>query len=292
MVGNREQSVNDIFMKLEIHGQIKIPEKAKRINIKEDERRHLSEDGCFSFVVIWCMMEENKRGENNMSGTEIINDIYNNVINLLKSEEAQIPTTAIMAAVGGTSPLSAIALETIKKISEVSDSIRLNMMLKGLAIGLNEETRLNELYNYVNTPERAFHVSNLFRQTLLSQSPIVCSIYGVILSEHVDSDSNLDYEDLIVLNALQTATDFEIRYMDDIFRNYILDGFIADEKMKKDGKCYDMVIEWGINNRVLQMQGGREVDGITTISGSPAINRCSTKLQGYINKARQYFRYS
>lgn len=191
-----------------------------------------------------------------------------------------MPPVAILAGMGG-------------ELASKADEIKLDSMLQGLSKGLNVETRLNELYSFINNPERAFMVSNLFRQTLLAQSPVVCCILGIILSDCIDNDHTLQYADLIILNSLQTATDFEIKYIKEIINNYVDDGYVDENAIEKSLMAteYYMTLEWCKTNRILGTTGMREINGMTIFSEFLIINTCTERFLDYIERARVFLEY-
>lgn len=229
-----------------------------------------------------------------------MNCIMNHVqkwIQLCK-EYSQSPEGKIAGEIAGGileigTPYAGLLFSSFKTIAEEADKIKLENILIGLADGLNMETRLNELYSFVKTPERAFLVANTFRQALLSHSQVVCCIYGLILSDCIRDNRDTSYEELIVYNALQTATDYEMLYIKEIFDKY-LDGNDVDEKRiskQAEFEYYKMTIDWCKSNRILSVSSGvRSGGGFDVVGDYLVINSCTQKLIEYINRAHQIIR--
>lgn len=66
--------------------------------------------------------------------------------------------------------------DAIVSVSNAANVIKLSCALKCLDEDLNVEKSINELYNYVSNPDRAFYVSTSFRKIILSNSTIAASI--------------------------------------------------------------------------------------------------------------------
>lgn len=192
------------------------------------------------------------------------------------------------------SPINTMFAKIGKEIAEQSDILRLNHMLNGYMKGNNTEMRLNQLYTFVKNSDRAFLVSNLFRQALLKNSTIVCCLYGLILAECVDNDKKADYEDLIVLNALQNATDYELKYFIEIIDNYMDEGYVDTKAISESGKEveYNFTLEWCKNNRILGITGRRDYgEGMTIFTEYLIYISCTEKLYNLLMEAKQLMRY-
>lgn len=178
-----------------------------------------------------------------------LKDVFANIKKFLGSEEIETTVDIATNTMEAYKPETTFYIETIKKIAESADKVKLKYILRGLAGQNNVEMRINQLYSYVNSPKRAFLVSNLFREALLSQSPIVCCILGIALGENLNNNKECSYEDSIILNALQTATDFEIKYLREIYESYTLDGYIDIKKIERSSLAdqYMLTVDWGEN---------------------------------------------
>lgn len=206
----------------------------------------------------------------------------------------EIAVTGVSTVSGMINPIAPFVIEAYRTVASCADEIKVDRMLKGFANGKNIEMKLNELYNFVkDSDERAFLVSNLFRQTLLTQSPKVCCIYGIILSELQENDEILDYDQLIIFNALQTATDYEIKYFREIVKDYIDDDrYINENKINDSGiLSYRMTLEWCKNNRIFDITSYKQSGGFDLIGEFYEVNSRSKKLAEYIDKARQILNY-
>lgn len=221
-------------------------------------------------------------------------DILNRVRELTNKSGIKVAGTAAVEAAKIRCPPSALLIEAGRKFYEEADRCKLESLIQGLAHENNEEKTINELYSYVSNEKKAFLVSNIIRQSLLSQSRLVCCILGIILADLKKNDSSeLSYEDAIILYALQTATDYEIRYLKEIYENYVVDGYIEERLIGESEYSYqyNLTLDWCKFNRVIGVTGHRAYEGLDKFGEFLIINSCTAKFMEYIYKARQVFKY-
>lgn len=118
--------------------------------------------------------------------------------------------------------------------------------------GLECWKSINELYNYVSNPDRAFYVSTSFRKIILSNSTIAASIIGVMLGGNKNQNREFNRTDIILLNALENISDYDIRILyemmdnkytnDDIGREYIDEMKFPKDKKADFWKCWSLEI--------------------------------------------------
>lgn len=107
--------------------------------------------------------------------------------------------SAIVGAVGIVNPVIGVGADAAAAVAEKYSEFKFELLIKGLSKGLNRETYLNELFNYVNEgKEQALTVANIFRKTINAECLKVCIIYGLILSKHINDKSAFSHEELIV----------------------------------------------------------------------------------------------
>ena len=139
-------------------------------------------------------------------------------------------------------------------LSEYSE-FKLSCLLMGLASGLNVETRMNELYLYVNTSQsNAIHVADLLSKTIYSGSPMICVIYGLVLARHINPPTELTYEEMIMCKALENATDYDLRNFKEIADNYLVRKTNGRRVELPDGfakmDAYKSTCDWCVYNRI------------------------------------------
>ena len=139
------------------------------------------------------------------------------IFNLIKEQFNSPGLSSVLksiaeSAASEVNPTAGILASGAIGFLRVFDDYKLNQLVKGLSSGLDQEKKINELYNYVkSSSKRAFLVGNVFRMTLEAESPKSCVLYGKILSEHIGkNESDFTNEELIVCNALINATDFDL----------------------------------------------------------------------------------
>lgn len=159
---------------------------------------------------------------------------------------------------GVLNPESTLAMEIIKHICSVADECRYNAILQGLSEDNNLECRLNELYNYINSKDRAFFVSETFRKAMLGNSIIACSIMSLILSDNVKCNRDFSQEDMILMRALEHFSDYDLQNVEEIIQGdyykKLPDGTqcIETSRFPSDKKdTYMLTVDYCIQYRLL-----------------------------------------
>ena len=90
-------------------------------------------------------------------------------------------------------------IEGFRNASAISDEIKINHFIKGMASdsNFNREKYTNLLYKYLQDEDNAFYVSNLMRKAVLSDSRKVCTAMGRILADNVNNEKKFTTEDII-----------------------------------------------------------------------------------------------
>ena len=136
---------------------------------------------------------------------------------ILKSTEFETALSLLNTIGSSLDSVAPSFLSIAQKMGAVADEIKMKALLRGLASGLNQETQVNKLYTYVDdNEENSFYISNTIRKALLSNSPIACTIMGRILSNHINEKHVYSQDDIIIVHALESATDYDIRSFADI----------------------------------------------------------------------------
>ena len=170
----------------------------------------------------------------------------------------------------------------------------------GLASGLNVETRMNELYKYVNTSQsNAIHVADLLCKTVYSGSPMICVIYGLVLARHINPPTELTYEEMIMCKALENATDYDLRNFKEIVENYMVRKTNGIRVEFPNGfskiDAYKTTCDWCVYNRIfVSKMADREdmPDKALDLTLYYYEERPAVVLLDYINSAKQVWDYS
>ena len=123
---------------------------------------------------------------------------------------------------------------SIRPTLEAIDHIRLSNMLIGLRNGADVETRVNELKNYVSSGDKAEYVGSLFRQCLLSTSPLVNTIIGLQLAKIADNQSEITQINMVIYDALSSMNDFDLKNYVLIYKSVQNNPLVTNE-----GNCID-----------------------------------------------------
>ncbi|MGL4362453.1 MAG: hypothetical protein ACRCSG_04120 [Cellulosilyticaceae bacterium] len=197
------------------------------------------------------------------------------------------------AIVSAINPLGGLVVSGLKQIMDNADKYKLSYLLQGLASGLNQEMMFNELYNYINNPDKAYNVSSIFRKTLLNNSKIACFIMGVILSELVNEDKEFTQEELIIYNALDNATDIDLNILYKVGLNNIKENGEIDisDIDQQDKVKYEFALEYFLKQRVISRRKPKSGDFIRA-EEPLEWNEIAEKLKLYLDKAKTMMRYS
>ena len=160
------------------------------------------------------------------------------------------------------------------------------------------EKSINELYNYVSNPDRAFYVSTSFRKIILSNSTIAASIIGVMLGEIKNQNREFNRTDIILLNALENISDYDIRILyemmdnkytnDDIGREYI-----DEMKFPKDKKAdFLEMLEFGDKYQIFGVFT-ESIEQEKMFFGKQYYKKpVADKLMNYIEQVKQILKYN
>ncbi len=92
---------------------------------------------------------------------------------------------------------------------------------KYLSMGLNEEKSINELAEYVKKPERAYFVLSYVRKVILSDSVLATSMMAFIIFKVSSENRDARHEEMIILNALCSMTDYDMKNMNYLYKNCV-----------------------------------------------------------------------
>ena len=182
-------------------------------------------------------------------------------------------------------------------LNGVINKKKLYVAWKCLSKDENVEKSINELYNYVNNEQRAFYVAECFKKIAWSNSKIAASIIGLMLGEIKSQSRDFCNDDLILLNALENMTDFDIRYYkelmegdyinDDIGKKYF-DTTLFPEDRKEE---YMNILEFGEKYRLFSISTN-SIEGENSFFGTEYIpKKISNMLLDYINRVKQIINY-
>lgn len=164
----------------------------------------------------------------------------------------------VISVTGLLNPIASVGLEAADSVMKQYNDYKLKLLLIGLASGNNVEKGINELYNFViSSSEKAIAVANLFKQTINAESPKACVIYGIILAEHTEDNSDFTQEELILCKALENATDCDICNFKTIMEECITTNAEGVRKVKYlEGKQEknEYTCEWAAYNRIFKLE--------------------------------------
>ena len=219
-------------------------------------------------------------------------------------EKLEIPvdktSELVMEIAAAVNPL----LGLIQPIMKKTDEIKIGHLLLGLANGLDVERKINQLYIYASTKERAEYISNVFRQALLNYSRIGTVMMGLQLSKLMDDDRNLNQEDLVIFNTLSDLNDFDILNFIEIYdywsmkeKEEKLEDFILEEDLHQlKGDNIDNIIisldKLGKSGIIQMGRSGGLFDGRGNLAfeATYKINRITEKFYQMIKEAQQCLR--
>ena len=177
-------------------------------------------------------------------------------------------------------------LSSFKEIALVSDEVRCKHIINGLASGMNIETFTNQLATFVSqSEENAFYISSTLRKALLADSKIVCTLMGRIMADNISDRKSYDRDDVIIIRALESATDDDII----VFRKIM--QTLDDDTVTLESEDYVGCIDWGLSNRLFK-QEDKGFQGTTLMLGyDTKVCNASRKLMIYTEEIKQLFRY-
>lgn len=171
---------------------------------------------------------------------------------------------------------------------------------KYIAKDENIEKSINQLYNYINNEERAFYVAECFKKIAWSNSKIAASIIGVMLGEIKTQKRDFCNDDLLLLNALEHMTDFDIRNFKELMEENCIEGDSGKEYFdstqfpkEKMGEYYS-ILEFGEKYRLFSVSQEYSTDDNDAlfIEVEYAPKKVSKKLLEYINCVKQIIDYN
>lgn len=119
-----------------------------------------------------------------------------------------------------------------KNVISMIDHHKFANIRKYLSMGLNEEKSINELAEYVKKPERAYFVLSYVRKLILSDSVLATSMMAFIIFKVSGENRNARHEEMMILNALCSMTDYDMRNMYYLCKNCVTaeNGDLSAEK--------------------------------------------------------------
>lgn len=182
-------------------------------------------------------------------------------------------------------------------IYKISNKIKIVHALKGLAGDSDVESSIYALRNYVNSPDRSFYIATAFRKIILSNSKIAATIIGYMLGEISNKAREFTNEDIILFNALENMSDFDIRNFKDIMNeNYFSDdiGTKYFDTLKfpaeKEKEFLDL-LEFGEKYRLFSIKTISVTNGRTFYGEQYVPKMIDNVLVAYINKVKQILNY-
>lgn len=225
-----------------------------------------------------------------------LTDIGNAIAKPMDNSMMRIIRSGAIGVLGIAHPVVGVTTGVVDNFLSEYDTYKLSLLLRGLSKELNIEMRLNELYNYVNSSsEKAISVANLFRKTVNAECPKVCFIYGLILANHMGSNTEFTQDELIICKALENATECDLKNFKEIMEKYIKPvengNKIVFPKEFIDLDEFITTCDWGVYNRIFVSRMG-EVDGGTLAIGPYYYEaKPASVLMEYIKKAYQIWDY-
>lgn len=106
-------------------------------------------------------------------------------------------------------------------------------------MGVNEEKSINELAEYVKKPERAYFVLSYARKIILSDSVLATIMMAFIIFKVSGENRDASHEEMVILNALCSMTDYDMRNMNYLCKNCVIaeNSYFLTEK-RSDGCSY------------------------------------------------------
>lgn len=228
-----------------------------------------------------------------------LSDVGNALAKVMDTPMAQTIRSGSIGALGIANPVAGLIGEVGNEFISKYNTFKLSYLLNGLSSGLNIETRLNQLYTYVNSStEKAILVANLLKQTINAECPKVCIIYGLILAKHLSDTTPFTHEEMIVCKALENATDYDLNNFKEIMEKYrkpvSTGNKIALPKDFPDLIGFTTTCDWCVYNRIFisrMAEWGEMEDGVLDISTYYYEAGPASVLLEYINNARQTWDY-
>ena len=188
-------------------------------------------------------------------------------------------------------------VEVINVIANASNTKKLNDALRALSKNENVEKSLNELYGYVSNEERALYVSTAFRKIILANSKIAATIIGLMLGEIKSENREFNNDDVILFNALETMTDFDIRNFKELMENdYLNDDigiryFDTSKFVGKEQKAFNELLGFCEKNRLFSLSTNSMENDSVFFGMEYAPKPIAFRLLTYINQVKQILEY-
>lgn len=228
-----------------------------------------------------------------------LSDIGEVIAKVMDTPMARTIRSGSIGVLGIINPIAGIVGEVGNNFLSEYNTYKFSCLLQGLSSGLNIEMRLNELYTYVtSSSEKAIIVANLFKKTINAECPKVCVIYGLILANHLESDTEFTHDEMIVCKALENATDYDLKNFKEIMKKYLKPVSEGKRIVFPEGFAdlaeYKITCDWCVYNRIFisQMASFDEI-----VEGNLILDTCyyaatpATVLLKYINDAHQIWSY-
>ena len=232
-----------------------------------------------------------------------LTDIGNAITKAMDNSIVRTIRSGVIGALGIINPVAGttvgVAAEAGDNLLSKYDTFKFSLLLKGLSTGLNMEMRLNELYNYVtSSQEKAICVANLFRKTVNAECPKVCFVYGLILANHVGSNTDFTQDELIVCKALENATECDLKNFKEIMEKYLKPAVNENRIVFPKGFAnlaeFATTCDWGVYNRIFvsrMMEWGEIGEETLDINTYYYEAKPASTLMKYIKAAYQTWDY-
>ena len=212
-----------------------------------------------------------------------------------KGKEYEVGLLGAEMAAAFAGPELIACIEVLKHVNLYSDHYKLNAIIKGLAEENNVETKMNELYSFVSkSKEHAFVVSEYFRKAMLSSSPIVCCIMGILLAKLAGENRKPTQEEAIIMRAISSFTDYDIQYFYEIMTS---DCIIENEYGKRyiDTSMlplaeYEMTLDICKSSRIFA-SGSVSNDAGVLIMDVAIVDDIADELMDYVFRAKRQMEY-
>ena len=144
-----------------------------------------------------------------MSLKDSITKVFTTATNTLDEEMNRDETEDIVSIASELNDCLSLG----KNIFSLIDHHKFARIRKYLSMGLNEEKSINELAEYAKNPERAYFVLSYARKVILSDSVLATSMMAFIIFKISGENRNASHEEMIILNALCSMTNYDMRNM-------------------------------------------------------------------------------
>lgn len=230
-----------------------------------------------------------------MNAKDKLNELNKRISDFLKLSSENVVVNGVESLIK-LEPHIELITEAFSGMVKTVNDCKLFYAWKCISQGLNTERAINEMYNYVDNPGRAYHLSNMMREIVLSNSVLASSILGYILGEMIFEKREFTQEDAILCDALSRMTDFDVKNFAEIMDSYIGSEFGEEyvdlakiDKEKKNGII--MSLDLFVNTRLFQKVNSVYKDKTLHMDGSYKKNYIADKMKNYIDKMKQILDY-